>query len=271
MAIKVREGLDYKILDDDYRKEFLTHNKPARVKRTMVNGSIVNVSYYRCIYCGCLVSHKEMQVDHIIPKTRYMAGILWNPNKAWNLGPSCPKCNISKSNYVDARVIKGFKNKILNKYGVSRKIADMQSKDIDLTQGDSFESNDDEKLKKVMPYIVALLYVITFLTPLIAVVAWAVQTALQIGVRLFKGVFKYGKRFLKWTYKKLKKTFKYYATHPKKLYILAGKIALVATVAYFGLAAFGVLPPEILSWVSNVGGVIWGIGSGFFEKIINLF
>lgn len=103
MAYQVIEGIDYKLLDDDYRKIYVSNNKPQVDK----NGT----EYYVCSYCGTHVHSKDMEVDHIIPKTRLKAGILWNPNKEWNLTASCKSCNVSKSNYIDSRVLVGFVNK----------------------------------------------------------------------------------------------------------------------------------------------------------------
>ena len=47
MAVSVKEGLSYRLLDDDYRKEFHKNNKPVKT----ING----IPYYRCMYCGKLV------------------------------------------------------------------------------------------------------------------------------------------------------------------------------------------------------------------------
>lgn len=105
-----------------YREEFLKHSKPIRSRVERINGRRVEVRYYRCIHCGTLVPHYLMQVDHIIPKTKLWAGVLWDPNKYWNLGSSCAPCNQSKSNKLDIRVLNGFKAKYLH-IG-SRKIMD---------------------------------------------------------------------------------------------------------------------------------------------------
>ena len=103
LAYQVIEGIDYKLLDDDYRKIYVSSNKP----HVASDGSM----YYVCSYCGTHVHPKDMEVDHIIPKTRLKAGILWNPNREWNLTASCKSCNASKSNYIDSRVLVGFVNK----------------------------------------------------------------------------------------------------------------------------------------------------------------
>ncbi len=266
MAIKVVEGKDYKILPDDYRAEFHKHNKPAKIEKRIVNGRVIPIKYYRCLYCGKLVPHTEMQVDHIIPKTRLYAGILWNPNKAWNLGPSCPKCNITKSNYVDARVIKGFQNKMLNKYGISRKLADMQGRDIDISE--EVESGDSENFKKIIPYIMVLVYALTVLKPFILLTAWTVQAVLFVASRVGRVLWKYTKKFCRWTFRKVKKTTVYYITHPHKIYKLVGKVAIVALILYGTGFVTGGLEGMLLK-ISQIGGVIWGIGSGFFKNLLH--
>lgn len=264
MAIKVVEGKDYKILPDDYRAEFHKHNKPARIEKKIVNGQVIPVRMYRCMYCGKLVPHTEMQVDHIIPKTRLYAGILWNPNKSWNLGPSCPKCNISKSNYIDSRVIKGFQNKLLNKYGLTRKLADFNGKDIDIEEETT--SGDSENLQKIIPFVMVLVYALTILKPFILLAAWIIQAALFVLTRVGAFLWKTGKKLFRWSIKKLRKTITYYATHPHKIYKLAGKIAIAALVLYgLGFAAGGF--DIILLKISEIGGVIWGYGSGFFKNL----
>lgn len=268
MAIKVVEGRDYRILPDDYRAIFHKHNKPVKVEKKIIKGQVVQMRYYRCLYCGKLVSHIDMQVDHIIPKTRFMAGILWNPNRAWNLGPSCPHCNSSKSNYVDSRVIKGFQNKLINKYGLTRKFADWRGKDLDLAE--ETKAGDSESLQKIMPFIMALVYALMILKPVIIVLSWLIQAAMFVTVRLLKILKKLGSRFSRWAIKRAKKSLKYYIAHPNKLYILAGKVALISFCLYFlGFGIFG--PSTFLANISTIGGTIWAWGSGLFEKIFSLF
>ena len=268
MAVKVVEGRDYRILQDDYRAEFHKHNKPIRVEKKIVNGQVIQMRYYRCMYCGKLVPHTEMQVDHIIPKTRLMAGILWNPNKAWNLGPSCPKCNIAKSNYIDSRVIKGFRNKLISKYGLAHKFADWAGKDMNLAEETT--AGDDERLQKIMPYIMTIVYALGILRPLIIIAAWVLQAAMFVGVRAFRILKAIFGKFGRWLWKKTKKTFKYYLKYPRQIWKLAGKIALVSALVYFGLAYIGG-PTVLVSYITNFFGTIWGIGSGFFKKLMELF
>lgn len=268
MAVKVVEGRDYRILPDDYRAEFHKHNRPIKTEKKIINGQVVKLNYYRCMYCGKLVPHTEMQVDHIIPKTRLMAGILWNPNKAWNLGPSCPKCNISKSNYIDSRVIKGFQNKLIGKYGLSHRFADITGKDMDLSEETT--AGDDEKLQKIIPFIMVLVYALAILRPIIIIAAWIVQAAMYVLIRLLKVVKTLGGKLGRWAWKKFKKTVKYYAKHPTKIWKLAGKIALVGAIVYVGLVFIGG-PTTLVSYITNFFGTIWGIGSGFFKNLMQLF
>ena len=46
-----------------------------------------------CSYCGCLISLKSMQVDHLYPfcRSHFEDGL--DPNRIENLMPSCRKCN----------------------------------------------------------------------------------------------------------------------------------------------------------------------------------
>jgi len=56
----------------------------------------------RCAYCGKLINYKEMQVDHIIPKSRFHIHRGKVPYKACdikNLNPSCASCNLWKHNF----------------------------------------------------------------------------------------------------------------------------------------------------------------------------
>lgn len=266
MAIKVVEGKDYKILPDDYRAEFHKHNKPAKIEKRIVDGKVIPVKLYRCMYCGKLVPHTEMQVDHIIPKTRLYAGILWNPNKSWNLGPSCPKCNISKSNYIDSRVIKGFQNKLINKYGLTRKFADARGKDLDLQE--DVDAGDSEQLQKIIPFIMVLVYALTILKPFLLLAAWTIQAVLFVASRVLRLLWKLTGKILRKLWKKLKKTVKYYATHPNKIYKLAGKIAIAALLLYGLGFTFGGID-MILLRISELGGAIWGIGSGFIKNFFS--
>jgi len=45
-----------------------------------------------CAYCGRVITIKEMQVDHFVPKYKSRS-ILVNPDDPINLMPSCRSCN----------------------------------------------------------------------------------------------------------------------------------------------------------------------------------
>lgn len=225
MAVKVREGIDYKILPDDYRAIFNKNVKPIKRKREVINGVSQEVRYYKCMYCGHIIPHYEMEVDHIIPKTRLYAGILWNPNKAWNLGPSCKVCNIQKSNYIDERVIIGFKNKLLGRYGMGA------------GENAAYNSGDDESQKWKVYCIMGLVGALSVIAPVLLITAKGLEYILV-----------YGSKFLRWASKKIlfkltKKLFNIVTSaikHPiktvKTLAVLdAGYIAINYTLAVNGL------------------------------------
>ena len=46
-----------------------------------------------CSYCGCLLTLKSMQVDHLHPFSRSHFENDLDPNRIENLMPSCRKCN----------------------------------------------------------------------------------------------------------------------------------------------------------------------------------
>lgn len=66
-----------------------------------------------CAYCGeKLKSIKDMQVDHIIPKSRFKSrnkDINLKRDSFENYNPSCPKCNHLKATFG----IKGFRKQLL--------------------------------------------------------------------------------------------------------------------------------------------------------------
>lgn len=89
-----------------YRREFFKYYKPFIWK------------YYFCIYCGRLVSKKNLQVDHIIPihkaKTskwvrRYLGRKKFpkGVNDYRNLGAACCYCNLAKSAKMGLWVLRG--------------------------------------------------------------------------------------------------------------------------------------------------------------------
>lgn len=195
MAVKVREGIDYKILPDDYRSVFNKKIKPVKRRKEIVNGEMQDVRYYRCMYCGHLIPHYEMDVDHIIPKTRLYAGILWNPNRAWNLGPSCKSCNISKSNYIDSRVIIGFRNKLLGRYGIGA------------GENAAYTSGDDDTQRWKVYSIMAIVGMLSVVAPVLIIVTKGAEYLLV-----------YGAKILRWASKKV--LFQI----PKKIIITLTKI-----------------------------------------------
>lgn len=81
---------------DDYRRQYLKHNKGF-------------LGLYFCAYCLKPVTKKNMEVDHILPVSK--SGI----NHRGNLVCSCSKCNRSKSDKIDHRVVQGF----IYKYGTA--------------------------------------------------------------------------------------------------------------------------------------------------------
>lgn len=217
MAVSVRENIDYRLLEDDYRAVFKNTYKPKKD----VKGRL----YYRCVYCGKRVypDKGEMQVDHIIPKTRLKAGILWNPNKAWNLAPSCGPCNASKSNYLDGRVLTGFRNKMLSNFGLI--IADRNS-------------NRSES-KTMTALISCLIAVVSFLISVLLPVVGIVLAGAMLAV---KSVTYVSKTTLRFTFKKLRKVGRRFL----KRFL---KQPLKATSIICGLVYVGFVAPEFYTGV----------------------
>jgi len=220
MAVRVRENIDYKDMKIDYRRVFYEHNKPLKTKKENVNGQMQTVGYYRCMYCGNIVPHYQMEVDHIIPKTRMLAGILWNPNKSWNLGPSCKPCNGSKSNYIDERVLIGFKNRKLGRCKMKLSGTDKE-----------YSSGDMAKGKWKIYTLMGLIYTIGFLSPFILIL-----------LRALEGILIFGKRALTWlfrgriskTFRKAKRILKYTFKHPiRTAGVIVGTTLVVAGTAMF--------------------------------------
>ncbi|MHA1866720.1 MAG: HNH endonuclease [Candidatus Heimdallarchaeaceae archaeon] len=60
-------------------------------------------SLTKCIFCGSVVT-KDLHLDHLIPWSRYPV------NGFWNLYPSCPSCNLTKSNKIPELTKKREKN-----------------------------------------------------------------------------------------------------------------------------------------------------------------
>lgn len=85
----------------------------------------------KCVYCGCdLETIKDMQVDHIVPKWKYVEGyVQGDMNDESNLMPTCRTCNHYKRGYsleefrklmltLHERVCSHYIGKVALKYGV---------------------------------------------------------------------------------------------------------------------------------------------------------
>lgn len=224
MAVAVREGIDYRLLEDDYRANFKNTYKAKK--------DIKGREYYRCVYCGerVYLDQSEMQVDHIIPKTRLKAGILWNPNKAWNLGPSCGPCNASKSNYLDSRVLVGFRNKMLSNFGLI--IAD---------KGEGRTEN--QTTTAMLSIMIALVsFFAMVLLPIIGMVVLGVIAIVKSLLWIIKSVCKIIKKKGRRTFKKV---FKKYVKKP---------VRNTAVVCVFIYTCFSVpeLYTNLFNLVSNI-------------------
>lgn len=80
-----------------YRRDFFKHNKG-------LFGSI-----YFCYICKKPLTRRHVEVDHIMPISKF-----GGTNHHLNLGALCKKCNRKKSNKVDARILLGFGTKAFN-------------------------------------------------------------------------------------------------------------------------------------------------------------
>ena len=66
------------------------NRKAMKIDRQEVHGKYSG----HCAYCGWLISVKDMQVDHIIPKRNFHKGrINYDVNDIKNLNPACRVCN----------------------------------------------------------------------------------------------------------------------------------------------------------------------------------
>jgi hypothetical protein len=61
----------------------------------------------RCAYCGREIEHKDMQVDHLIPKGRWYVGP--EIESIQNYMPSCRRCN----HYKRAHSLETFRGMLL--------------------------------------------------------------------------------------------------------------------------------------------------------------
>lgn len=58
----------------------------------MKRQEVFNKTNGKCAYCGCDLDINNFHMDHIIPKS------IIHSDKINNIFPSCPDCNLSKSN-----------------------------------------------------------------------------------------------------------------------------------------------------------------------------
>lgn len=59
---------------------------------------------FRCAYCGEFITYSEMEIDHIIPKSKFKEikkkeKINYAVNSYSNLNPSCSTCNNAKGSW----------------------------------------------------------------------------------------------------------------------------------------------------------------------------
>jgi hypothetical protein len=53
-----------------------------------------------CAYCGCEISFRKFNIDHIIPRRRHCGDYSkMGENSIENYNPSCQSCNFSKSTF----------------------------------------------------------------------------------------------------------------------------------------------------------------------------
>lgn len=87
-----------------------------------------------CAYCGCEITIKQMQVDHIRPKLWFYKGVRseipeYHHDDLINLNPSCRQCNFYKSTFtidefrkqllsLHIRIQNPFINRLGEKYGI---------------------------------------------------------------------------------------------------------------------------------------------------------
>ena len=69
-----------------------------------------------CAYCGCEITMREMQVDHIVPK--YRNNEMWHQGEIGsdeisNLNPSCRMCNFYKGMYSLNRFRENLKDTLM--------------------------------------------------------------------------------------------------------------------------------------------------------------
>lgn len=89
----------------NYREEYFRHHKGL-------------FGFYLCSYCGKIMKKDKVTVDHVIPKSKFLANKVWDANTKFNLVAACHHCNCSKSNLVDLRIIQGHLVLLLGPIGV---------------------------------------------------------------------------------------------------------------------------------------------------------
>lgn len=70
-----------------------------------------------CAYCGCDITVKDMQVDHITPKLLFDNKVGYGVDNIKNLNPACRVCNNWKSIYS----VEEFRNQMQNQVAAARK------------------------------------------------------------------------------------------------------------------------------------------------------
>ena len=75
----------------DYRGEYLKHH-PGVFGR-----------FYVCSQCGICVTKDKMEVDHVLPVSKW-----YGPNKTFNCVSTCVECNRLKSDKVGWCTVRGF-------------------------------------------------------------------------------------------------------------------------------------------------------------------
>lgn len=119
----LQNGSNYRVAQDSNvrfsrspkaRKTFLTHKK-----------GLFGTKLYVCVYCGKLISPRNMEVDHCLPvasakRSKFVRGYIRflglfqkksmkqeGINGAWNLVASCHNCNSKKSDEGGLWVLRG--------------------------------------------------------------------------------------------------------------------------------------------------------------------
>lgn len=92
------------IFGTNYRTEYFEHHKGL-------------LDTFMCAYCGKLIKKDLVTVDHVVPKSKFWANIIWDANKKSNLACACQSCNSSKGAKVDLRILQGILTILLGPVG----------------------------------------------------------------------------------------------------------------------------------------------------------